>query len=281
MKTKSFLMMAGIMAAVAVSFTACEKEDEKSPEVLYAEEDAISALLFEDIYAEVEEAMEFMENQIYATGLKSASATTCRTITVEQPNDSTYWPRTVTVDYGEGCTGPNGRVRKGKIITVVNGKYRNEGFYRTSTFDEFYIDGYKIDGINKVENMGYNQAQNINFLVTLENGKVTAPDGTVTTREFERTREWTAGFNTPRIRFDDVYMITGGASGVNKKGETYTQEIILPLEVAQSCRWIKSGSIEIIIDEKPAITLDYGDGTCDAVATVSVGEETKTIKLHR
>lgn len=280
MKSLRNFLIAGMMITPALLFTACEKDEDKTPEVINAEEEALSSLIFDDVYAEVEDAMEFMEGAIYDQK-KSAVSVTCKTITVEHPDDSTFWPRTVTIDYGEGCVGPNGRVRKGKIITVVNGRYRDEGYFRTSTFEDFYIDGFKVEGTKTVENMGFNEAQNIWFEVKLTGGKVTSPEGNVTTREFERIREWVSGYSTPRFRADDEYMVTGIASGVNRKGQTYTNTITIPLQIALNCRWIKSGAIEMVVGDRSEVVLDYGDGACDNQASVSYNGKTWNIKLHR
>lgn len=281
MKTKSYniILMCGLILSLFV--TSCEKDDPRTPELEMAEDDALTTYLFEDVFSEVEEAMTFMEDGLYNDGLKSAAAVTCKTITIEHPDDNTFWPRTVTVDYGEGCTGPNGRTRSGKIIIMVNGRYISEDYYRTVSFEDFYIDDYKIEGFKEVNNEGKNEDGNINFSVVLTGGKVISPEGKEITKEYSRIREWVAGSDTPRFRWDDVYMITGEATGINRKGHTYTRTIIDPLEVAIGCRWIKSGNIQIESEGRENAMLDYGDGSCDRIATVTVGERTWTIRLHR
>ncbi len=51
------------------------------------------------------------------------------------------------------------------------------------------------------------------------------------------------------------------------------------LKSAISCRFIKSGSIEIQVGEKSPIVIDYGDGVCDNKATVTKDGETREILL--
>ena len=111
MKTRKLFYTIGIMLSVGLFFTSCEKDNLGSVDVSVAEDDALTDLIYEDAFFEVEEAMEEMESMIYDGVKKSASMETCKVITVEQPDDSTFWPRTITVDYGEGCTGINGRIR--------------------------------------------------------------------------------------------------------------------------------------------------------------------------
>jgi hypothetical protein len=282
MKKIKFQNVVILFAVFAFLFAACEKEDTpKAPEVEIAEDDALTTDLYEDIFAEVEEAMEIMEDDLYGGGLKSAPAVICKTITVERPDDSTFWPRTVTIDYGEGCIGPNGRTRMGKIIIVVNDRYVSENYYRTVTFENFYIDNYKIEGEKTVNNEGVNENGNIYFSVVLSGGKVISPEGKEISKEYNRIREWVAGSETPRFRWDDEYMITGSATGVNRNQVAYTRTIVEPLHVTRDCRWVKSGTIEIEAEERENALLDYGDGTCDRFATVTVGDKTWTIRLHR
>ena len=76
-------------------------------------------------------------------------------------------------------------------------------------------------------------------------------------------------------------MVTGTASGTDRNGLSYTREIINPLHVKINCPWIVSGSIKISRTDKPEITLDYGDDNCDRIATVTIGDKTTTINLHR
>lgn len=281
MKTIRYKTLIILVSVFTFSLISCEKDDPKAPEVEIAEDDALSTDLFDDVFAEVEDAMAFMEDNIYNDGHKSASEVTCKTITVEHPNDTTFWPRTVTVDYGEGCIGPNGRVRSGKIIVVVNKRYTHEEYYRTVTFDDFYIDDNKVEGRKSVRNEGINENGNIWFSVTLTGGKVITPEGKEITKEFNRIREWVAGSETPGFRWDDEYMITGESEGVNRNGVAYTRTIIEPLHSALNCRWIKSGSIQIEAEERETAILDYGDGSCDRFATVTAGDKSWTIRLHR
>ncbi len=281
MKTKKFIYIVGILLSIGLFFTSCEKNNDDTLNVSIAEDDALTDLIYEDVFIEVEEAMEEMEAMIYDGVKKSASMETCKVITVEHPDDSTFWPRTITVDYGEGCIGLNGRVRSGKIIVVVNRHPKNTDYYRIVSFEDYFVDDYQIEGTKTITNEGLNDMDNMYYSVILEGGKVTTPEGKVMTKESSKIREWVAGMDTPRFRRDDEYMISGSASGINRNEVAFTRTITSPLHVALNCRWIKSGTVEIEAEDRETAILDYGDGTCDRFATVTVGEKVKTINLHR
>lgn len=281
MKTIKFRNLATLLLALAILFTACEKEKNIEPDSISAEDDALATHLFEDIFAEVDDALESMEAELYSDGLKSAEAVICKTISIERPNDTTFWPRTVTIDYGDGCTGKNGKTRKGKVIIEVNGRYIMEDFYRTVRFEDFYINDFKLEGVRTVSNEGRNENGNIIFSVILEGGKVISPEGREVSKDAEHVREWVAGSETPRRRIDDEYMITGMSTGINRNQEAYTRTIIDPLYKTRDCIWIRSGSIQIEAEGRETAILDYGDGSCDRLATISIGDKTKTIRLHQ
>jgi len=92
---------------------------------------------------------------------------------------------------------PNGRIRKGKILIVVSDKVASPDYSRTITFDNFYIDDYKIEGTKTISRAGKNESGNPLFMIMLEGGKITSPEGRTVTKEFNRIREWVTGYRTP------------------------------------------------------------------------------------
>lgn len=80
-------------------------------------------------------------------------------------------------------------------------------------------------------------------------------------------------------KMDDVYEITGSASG-SKNGNSYTMTIIQPLVRALACNWISSGKMEIQPSGALLRTIDFGAGTCDDQATVTIAGTVYNITLH-
>ena len=74
-------------------------------------------------------------------------------------------------------------------------------------------------------------------------------------------------------RGDDVFKITGNASGKTLEGNTYVMNITKPLIRSLDCFWITSGTIEKVINETTVIIIDFGQGECDNIATKQVGDE--------
>lgn len=284
MKTRKIIYILSFMMVASVLFYSCEKDESgnklSEEDVALVEDDALADALFSDIYDAVEYAEMIVDNQLYSAQVKSQEIVTdsCPTIMVDYP-DTTNWPKVITIDYGDtDCTGFYGQTRRGKIIITVTGRYRMTGAQKTVTLDGYYINDIHVEGTKTVTNNGMNENDNMTFTIELVGGKVTTPNDIVIEREFTRTREWIAGDKTLN-RWDDVYSITGNASGKNFKGESYTRTILIPLEWAASCRFIKSGSIESVVGDKTPVLLDYGDGECDNEATLTKDGETRTILL--
>ena len=117
------------------------------------------------------------------------------------------------------------------------------------------------------------------FEITLENGKITTPDSIEITRESTRERYWIKGQETLNI-WDDEYLIWGNVTGVNARGEDYSIVTTDSLYVNTVCKFILDGTIEITVGNRPVLTLDYGDGQCDAIATLCKEDLCKDILLR-
>ena len=92
------------------------------------------------------------------------------------------------------------------------------------------------------------------------------------------------GFDTPLDWTDDVYQITGSFNGYNWWGTPFTANITTPLIRKMSCHWIDTGVITIVPSAAHNRVLDFGNGTCDNQATVTIidpdGTPTFNIYLH-
>jgi len=278
MKKITLLLSLVIFTAIGI-FTSCEKTNDDGNAtftVKAAEDEAIADAYWNDLDADVDFASDLMETN----GFKSVTDT-CPMIIVDHP-DSLFYPRTITIDYGdEYCETWNGRLKKGKVIIHITDRMHLEGSVRTVTLEDYFINDHHIEGVKTLINNGFNDSGNMNFDVTLEDGRITFPDGAVITRVMNHNREWTAGIETPRYWWDNEWLITGTASGTNRDGVNFNNEITIPVLVKSVCRFPVSGTISHTITDVGTYILDYGDGECDNIATITFGDETWEITLGR
>src|SRR5688572_24224084 len=80
----------------------------------------------------------------------------CVTVTAE-PNDTTF-PKTVTIDYGDGCICRDGKLRKGKVILYFSAPPRKSGSVLKITLQDFYVNRAHIEGVKTITNLSANGA---------------------------------------------------------------------------------------------------------------------------
>lgn len=269
-----------MIASLAIlSFSSCTKQsaiDQSSLDL--ADDDAVTETVFDDVFNTVDNAEQILGDYQKGGDTKSLmAADSCPAVTVDHPTDA-VWPKTITINYGTLCTGYYGNTRSGKIIIVVTAPRMQTGSKKTITFDNYYFNGIKVEGTKVLENMGYNENQNLVISATLTGGKLTLPGGKTIERSFAHEREWTAGLLTRNI-WDDECLITGTATGVNINGVAYTNTITTALQWKRVCKFFVSGVIRIERTGKDPVDLNFGTGECDAKATVTMNGETKEILL--
>ncbi len=261
--------------------TSCEKGNNllSTDEINLADDDAVSEAIFDDIFSTEDIAVQLLDNlpksDIGSKGDIVVLADSCPMVTVQFLDPG----RLITIDYGEGCTGMWDQTRSGKIMITVSGPMKVEGSSRTVTFDNYYFNGIRVEGVRTITNEGLNENENPVFSTTLTGGKLTLPDETVIEREIDRERECIAGYNTPNI-WDDECLITGTVSGTTYNGTAYTNTIKSALHRKRVCKFIVSGVIEVARDGVEPFEIDFGDGECDALAVVRRGDEEKEITLR-
>ncbi len=279
------MTISAIALTVALGMIACEKNNNISfADLITAEDDAIADMAYDDVFSQVDGIMNLMDMYGYElTALKSGMNDTCPVISiVHQPGS--FWPRTVIVDFGDGCDNGH-RTHEGKIIIEVSGPMWLEGSYRLVTFEDFYVNGHKVEGTRTVTNEGRHEGGEYDglwyFSVMLEGGKITTPDSTVITKDVNRIRTFVEGEDTKWDTRDDIWYIEGIATGTNRRGVAYTHEITSPLWKEIGCRFITRGTVLISVEGRPDVILDFGDGECDPFATVTVGDQSERINLRR
>jgi hypothetical protein len=201
--------------------------------------------------------------------------TTCRTVTIS-PSGNVF-PKTVTIDYGTGCN-DGGKLKKGKIKAVFSGRFKQAGTTITISFDNFYINGDKIEGTKSTVNNGPNAAGNYSFTVTINNSRTRATGGTSTLTAV-KTITWIENSNINPT--DDEFSIRGSLSATTSGDKTYSYTTLEPLVKKVACLYISSGKLLMNITGRPQLTLDYGTGNCDNKATISANGKTKEITLRK
>lgn len=271
-----------LLSLTALFFlTACKKEKETNVEVettfQLSGDQAISESLADDANVVFLEAAfnAGLANGRSSLVLQSTNTLSCASVTVTPQNS---FPKTIVIDFGAGCTSQDGITRKGKINIVLSDSVHHPGATAVMTFDNYYTENYKIEGTITWTNTS--TPNGISWTRDIADGKVTAPGGNYYwLHEGTKTVTQTAGANTPLNLLDDVYSITGNHTVTNAAGKSRTATITEALEKKTICHNVSKGKVKIEGPNHYAI-VDYGDGACDRVATISIdGNPPRTILL--
>jgi hypothetical protein len=281
MKTIKFWAIAAMTIGLTTGFNACTS-DEISNESLTAtaQDEAQISSVSDEIITDADEYV----NANLLTPANAPAAEMQKVIgpngaTVTVVNEGNPFPKVITIDYGtEGITGKRGNVFKGKIIVRVTNRMDVAGSSRSYSFDNFSVNNNLVKGSKTVTYNG--ETPNKNWTVVVSDTLAIAITGKMIISNSTRIRTRVSDNETPKLYYDDKYSIEGSATGVNAKGVAYKMSITKPLVLDGVWPVFVEGTM-LLETEKRSVLTDYGDGTRDMIATVTVNGVTKTISLRK
>jgi len=240
----SFFIMS--LLAISFSFSSCDKDISENPGNDFTTITDYTALLgildlndLDDVSTE--------------GALKSAAELDfgpCFTVTIHENENNDFWPRSWTFSYtDEECVDCFGKTKLGSVNVLLTDFWKNEGSSRTITFDDFSINGNKMEGTRTILNTGFNDLQNLTFDRSFVDASYSKGDTATMTWESNRDVEMIAGYET-----FELY---------------YKKCALFPV----------SGSITIEVEGESSIYISYGEGECDNVAEMTVDDVTTEITL--
>ncbi|MFN8922077.1 MAG: hypothetical protein ACK5XP_04050 [Sphingobacteriia bacterium] len=268
-----------LLALVCLLITACNRDKDDKPETVdltFAQDSELSE-------SETANVRNLVDAQV-----NGGSGKTQDGLIWQLPNgasatlDVSATPRTLVINFGStGILCNDLRTRRGIIRASWTGNYRDANTVITTTTENYYVNDNRHQLRRVVTNQGANAAGNITFAV-VENDTVTLKNnGGVIYWSSNRTREWVAGTTTALNIYDDVYRITGSATGIGRNGNPYTLTIQQPLEIHVDCPFIYKGVLLAQPQNAQDVTINYGEGCATGkTATVTIGRFSGQIPLR-
>jgi len=282
MKKQKLKLSMMILALVGLMLTSCQNED------VIADIDATQQIDLESTktLAEIEQVTgessaiieETYLNEEFSVQSKSSSIERylpdCVIVTVVLVQNI----KTVTINFGDGCELRNGNFVSGKIILEYE-KDREAATKTISyTYEDFYFNDKNITGGGSIFRERSNKNGNHQSTKTFDIS-LTWQDGSVASKKGEKIREWIEGSDTITWG-DNIFLITGNGKFIKKNGVVISTEIIEPLRRELVCKFLVSGIVSLTKNNNTT-TLNYGDGSCDDLAQISInGGEVKEIHLR-
>jgi hypothetical protein len=307
MKTNKIIFGTTVLIlAGSLMFTSCRKKDrveeEPDQETATANDNANMENISADLDAMGGEAAETGTVSQRGNGTELLSMAPGATVTG-------FGTSTITVDFGAGVLGQDGRTRSGKIIYDLSQCtptssvfYRNPGFKVIITSQNYVVDQHSVTIVNKtianttplsVNSQTVYSGVNLTWSIN-SNISVVKPDGKTVTWTCSRTKEL-INSNDPACYHGQLVPISwsmakvklnGTASGTNAKGESYTvtaanlvRDFTCSPNTNPKRHPFISGTIDYKPGSRPTRHVDYGNGGCDNNATVTVNGVTYAITL--
>lgn len=265
------------LLVLAFALVSCNEEQEQAFQDDPVSEAAVASE--EDIEADFDDALDMSFSAMDITLSENGRVAEderfqCAEVTKEE--------NTIIIDFGDGCIGPHGRERKGKIIITYTGRYWMPGSVITTTLENYVVNNRQIEGTRTVTNLSASLTDNPEHKIELFDGKITWPNGEFATRNATKYRTWVRN-GSP---LNDLIELFGTASGINRNGVEYTATVSesTPLIFKRACRpnrvFIPVKGIKVITRvDRPTVTIDYGNGECDNVVTVTYNDVIRDIEL--
>ncbi len=283
MKTKQLTLGLALVAIVSTSiFSSCKKkskDEEKDTDTGSASDQSLASSSVNDMTSIADEA----GRNYTVSSFKTASpdgllSTSCASVTV----DTLAAAKTITVNFGStNCTCNDGRNRRGAIILNFTGKYRDSLTVITVTPQNYFVNDNQVTGSKTITNKGHNAANHLVYEINANIQIVKASGAGTISWQSVRQREWVTGESTSSWN-DDIYSITGNASGTTANGNAFSSVITSPLirNMSFGCRrHFTQGVLEHTPSGKATRYIDFGNGACDDQATVTINGNAYTITL--
>lgn len=263
-----------VSALLMISLFSCSDDPdpiETEPSLAVVEDDFAINAAYEDL-----DFLTLDVLQSSGLGLRTQSkADLCASANITHDENG----KKITVDFGTGCTSPNGVIRKGKILLSYTGSnFLFPGTSITATFDGYEVNGLKVQGSRTLTNGGIDLINSKVLLnVKIENGVITWPDNSFVTYNSTQVRQVTLGSEGYEV------SVTGTASGKSREGFDYTatvtESLIINEECARTGIYIPSKGTLAFTYQGIGVTVKYGTGTCDKVVEITYPGGSKEITL--
>lgn len=273
MKSLRLLLLAGTAATL---ITSCEKDNSSEQNATADTTTAYSLdqAAAEAIIAELDQVAEDAERdnlEQYKTSLLPRCATLTRG-TIQRPFR-------LIVDFGtSNCLCRDGKMRRGKLIITHQGRPRHAGSVRNIHTQNYYVNNREIVAQRTINHQGPNGQGQPMAQVSSQGYRLSMNRQDTLFWNGQRQRLFYRGYHT-RQRHDDSFTHRGTLQVRHSNGRGFSSQTSQPVHHQAYCPYPVQGVVQIQPNDGRIRTLDFGNGQCDSLATLSVGNRSRTIVL--
>ncbi len=291
MKTNFLKRSTMLLLSLTLIVAACQEDenlqDNQAMEEGLTEASSVGDSEADDALSLAQEVEDGLENGSI-NGRTSGTAGTygeCAEVTNDVEN------KIITINFSAfapSCIGGFGVERSGKIFIDYSGSGIGDNeAKRVITFEDYYVNNKGISGTLELGNRNYvgDTLVTVHKLIDLT---VTFPNDKSVVYNGERTRKWYAGILDGDAS-NNEFIITGTVQGEWSDGGLFTHEIVEPIVSKWACRIDEgyfarvAGVVEVkklrrFVERTRRV--NYGNGECDNLITVTVGNRTYDISVN-
>lgn len=280
MKTRILKSISSLLFILSL-LASCQRDEEFEQGTEQEEEQILeSSSTSEDASDDALEISALAETQLAIEGGR-VSNDLCATITHDALNHR------IIIDFGDGCVGPYGRERRGKIIVTYSSELGDSIANRIITFEDYFVNNKGVTGTIELRDIEINAQGNLQCTKRLVDLTIWYPNGQRVCFNGQRIREWLAGAGDDN-RFNNIYRITGSVTGRWTTGRTFTHVIVEPIIADWSCaaqgNFARvSGVVEVTnlggYKERRRV-VNYGNGECDNIIVITTFRRTYNLTIE-
>ena len=157
---------------------------------------------------------------------------------------------------------PDNKFRRGLFWASFSGPVFDEGISANLFTDSLFVDNLLVEANIDIKNLGTNSDNFPEYSLTVNSSLIMLADtakinGVSITTQYNMV--WSQGSVTPAIHEDDIYLISGTASGISSNGYDFSIAITEPLLNYLDCFWISQGFSQLTVPsaEFPTGDIDY------------------------
>lgn len=201
-------------------------------------------------------------------------------------SDNSLFPATLELNFGEGCSDDGSPLISGKITAVFDGLLLSPGTSINLSFSDFVHAGNAVSGAYEIKNEGKDANEQLTFSSSID-GQLTTAAGKTISYQAATSSKQTEGGDTNFFNnglegiLDDVWSTTREAVLTTSDGLVANVSTPSAIQHPIICKWPVSGLFALDLND-PEVTgmIDFGDGSCDDKALLTIGDNTVEIDLQ-
>ncbi len=249
-------------------FTQCDNGEDVDPNSLISNTETVNAV---EKSSANEEAIDFNIDRYLAEIIQNGRTPSykkdlndCTTVDIDTTSTGLFF--TITFDEG-GCEDEFGNLHVGGL--TANVMVTDGGFIIDKNFSTYAFNGVSVVGTIHSEVSSNEEDQRV--IDRMAELTLTNADEIVNNRTSNYTITLIAGDGDLDYT-NDVYSITGGSTNELSTGVTWTVTNLVAVERPGSCNFYAVSGKKNVVNASQATSflIDYGEGECDGVATITL-----------